>query len=152
MRYDRFGGASDFGSWPLPARSRHRDALPGEAGYSSSPAVPFRRDRDKVNCVGYRIKVRPRSALHWPIIGNGSRLGRGARIEPKTRHRCEIQLRCALWLSGLRYRVDVATLPWRPDIVFPRERIAVFCDGDFWHGRELEARLKKLATGHNAPY
>jgi len=28
----------------------------------------------------------------------------------------------------------------------------VFCDGDFWHGRDLQARLERLATGHNAPY
>jgi DNA mismatch endonuclease (patch repair protein) len=30
--------------------------------------------------------------------------------------------------------------------------VAVFCDGDFWHGRNLAARLKKLGAGHNAPY
>jgi DNA mismatch endonuclease (patch repair protein) len=28
----------------------------------------------------------------------------------------------------------------------------VFCDGDFWHGRDLAVRLAKLAKGHNAPY
>jgi DNA mismatch endonuclease (patch repair protein) len=53
---------------------------------------------------------------------------------------------------GLRFRVDVATLAGRPDIVFPRHRVVVFCDGEFWHGRDLEARLAKLRTGHNAPY
>lgn len=30
--------------------------------------------------------------------------------------------------------------------------MAVFCDGDFWHGRNLEERLAKLERGHNAPY
>ena len=30
--------------------------------------------------------------------------------------------------------------------------MAVFCDGDFWHGRDLTRRLQKLARGHNAPY
>jgi DNA mismatch endonuclease (patch repair protein) len=53
---------------------------------------------------------------------------------------------------GLRYRVDVATLPGRPDIVFPRQRLALFCDGDFWHGRDLDKRLRRLGAGHNAPY
>lgn len=53
---------------------------------------------------------------------------------------------------GLRYRVALSTLPGRPDIVFTRERIVVFCDGDFWHGRDLEARVQKLSAGHNAPY
>lgn len=28
----------------------------------------------------------------------------------------------------------------------------VFCDGDFWHGRNLTARLERLARGHNADY
>jgi DNA mismatch endonuclease (patch repair protein) len=30
--------------------------------------------------------------------------------------------------------------------------VAIFCDGDFWHGRNLAARIKRLAKGHNAPY
>ncbi len=28
----------------------------------------------------------------------------------------------------------------------------MFCDGDFWHGRNLDARIAKLQQGHNAPY
>lgn len=63
-----------------------------------------------------------------------------------------MKLRRALWRLGLRYRVDVAELPGRPDVVFRREKVAVFCDGDFWHGRGLDARIAKLAKGHNAPY
>lgn len=66
--------------------------------------------------------------------------------------RCEVLLRRELHRLGLRYRVDSAVLPGRPDIVFPRERVVVFCDGDFWHGRDLDARVAKLAAGHNAPY
>lgn len=61
-------------------------------------------------------------------------------------------LRRALWGLGLRYRVAAAGVPGRPDIVFKGKRIAVFCDGDFWHGRNLEARLARLQAGHNAPY
>jgi DNA mismatch endonuclease (patch repair protein) len=63
-----------------------------------------------------------------------------------------VKLRSALWRLGLRYRLDASDLPGRPDIVFRREKVVVFCDGDFWHGRELEARLARLARGHNAPY
>jgi DNA mismatch endonuclease (patch repair protein) len=37
-------------------------------------------------------------------------------------------------------------------VVFIKQRVAVFCDGDFWHGRDLESRLAKLARGHNAAY
>jgi len=64
----------------------------------------------------------------------------------------ELLLRRALRRRGLQYRVDVADLPGRPDIAFLRAKVAVFCDGDFWHGRELEKRLKKLSRGHNSGY
>lgn len=43
-------------------------------------------------------------------------------------------LRKELWLAGLRYRVNHPTSAGRPDIVFPRQRIAIFVDGCFWHG------------------
>ncbi|WP_003545343.1 very short patch repair endonuclease [Desulfotomaculum nigrificans] len=45
----------------------------------------------------------------------------------------EIRLRKALWNEGLRYRIK-NNLPGRPDIVFPGKKVAVFCDGCFWHG------------------
>lgn len=61
-------------------------------------------------------------------------------------------LRRALFARGLRYRVARVGLPGKPDVVFGRARVVVFCDGDFWHGRDLAARIEKLARGHNAPY
>lgn len=45
----------------------------------------------------------------------------------------ELTLRRALWSAGLRYRLH-ARIAGRPDIVFTRGRVAVFCDGCFWHG------------------
>jgi DNA mismatch endonuclease (patch repair protein) len=50
----------------------------------------------------------------------------------------EIRLRSALHRRGLRFRVDVpipasGRRPIRPDIVFTRQRLAVFIDGCFWH-------------------
>ena len=66
--------------------------------------------------------------------------------------RCELLLRLELWRSGLRYRLHEQNLPGRPDIVFRKARVVVFCDGDFWHGRNLEQRLTKLSHGHNAAY
>jgi DNA mismatch endonuclease (patch repair protein) len=33
-------------------------------------------------------------------------------------------------------------LPGSPDIVFPRAKIAIFCDSDFWHGKSLENKKK----------
>lgn len=64
----------------------------------------------------------------------------------------ELLLRRALWSAGLRYRKNPLTLPGKPDVVFPGAKLAVFCDGDFWHGRDWEARHAKLSQGHNAEY
>jgi len=46
----------------------------------------------------------------------------------------EVSLRKALWQTGIRgYRLHY-DIPGKPDLVFPRTRIAIFIDGDFWHG------------------
>lgn len=45
----------------------------------------------------------------------------------------EMLVRRALWARGHRYRVNTR-LNGRPDIVFPGQRVVVFCDGCFWHG------------------
>ena|ERR1700677_3218918 len=47
--------------------------------------------------------------------------------------RTEMALRRELHRRGLRFRVQVRTLPGRPDIALTRARIAVFVDGCFWH-------------------
>ena len=60
-------------------------------------------------------------------------------IKPKNT-KPEMLLRKALWQKGLRYRVNVARLPGRPDIVFVKTKISVFCDGDFWHGHNWVLR------------
>jgi len=85
-----------------------------------------------------------------PASPAASRIARATSAKRDTR--AELMLRRAVWNTGLRFRVDVRTLPGRPDLVFSAARVAVFCDGDFWHGRNLRSRLKKLAAGHNASY
>lgn len=37
-----------------------------------------------------------------------------------------------------RYRKNVRTLPGKPDIVFPKSKVAIFADGDFWHGKDFK--------------
>lgn len=51
--------------------------------------------------------------------------------------KAELSLRKALWRLGLRYRLHDSNLPGRPDITFAAAKVAVFVDGDFWHGRML---------------
>lgn len=70
----------------------------------------------------------------------------------KSDTKCEVLLRSRLWRMGFRFRKNVRGLPGVPDIVFPRERVAVFCDGDFWHGRDWGSRREKLHGGANPDY
>lgn len=88
-----------------------------------------------------------------PLESASEAASRAARASSKKRDtKPELTLRRALYARGLRYRVDCPDLPGRPDIVFRGARVVVFVDGDFWHGRDLEARVAKLESGHNAPY
>lgn len=57
--------------------------------------------------------------------------------------KAELVLRTSLSASGLTYRLHVKDLPGKPDIVFPSCMLAVFCDGDYWHGRNWAERKKK---------
>ncbi len=47
----------------------------------------------------------------------------------------ELILRKALWHKGIRYRKNHKILSCTPDIVINKYKIAIFCDGDFWHGK-----------------
>ena len=58
--------------------------------------------------------------------------------------KAELMLRKRLWAVGLRYRKHHPGLVGRPDIVFPGAQVAVFVDGDFWHGNAW--RLRGLAS------
>jgi DNA mismatch endonuclease (patch repair protein) len=62
----------------------------------------------------------------------------------------ELALRRALWSSGIRFRKNYKGLPGTPDIVITKYRIAVFCDGDFWHGKDWG--VKKGALKGNRDY
>ena len=57
----------------------------------------------------------------------------------------EVAVRRALHAVGLRFRKHVGWLPGTLDIVFPRQKITVFVDGDFWHGWQFPKWRHKLA-------
>lgn len=65
----------------------------------------------------------------------------------------EIRLRKALWHQGYRYRKNYKLLPGTPDIVLTKYKIAIFCDSDFFHGKDWHQVLKKrLEKGDNPEY
>ncbi len=64
----------------------------------------------------------------------------------------EIALRRALWKKGYRYRKNYKELPGRPDIALTKYKIAIFCDSEFFHGKDWENLKKKLEKGKNPEY
>lgn len=58
---------------------------------------------------------------------------RMARVRLK-RGEAETAMAKALWHRGYRYRLNYKALPGSPDIAITKYRIAVFIDGEFWHG------------------
>lgn len=64
----------------------------------------------------------------------------------------EIALRKKLWQKGFRYRKNYTKLPGRPDIVLTKYKIAIFCDSEFFHGKDWEVRKPRLEKGAHADY
>ena len=56
----------------------------------------------------------------------------------------ETELAKMLWHEGYRYRLNYKKLPGSPDIAIQKYHVAVFVDGEFWHGFEWEKRKPKL--------
>ena len=64
----------------------------------------------------------------------------------------EIILRKALWAKGYRYLKNYKKLPGNPDIVLTKYRIAIFCYGEFFHGKDWEVLKPQLERGNNGPF
>jgi DNA mismatch endonuclease (patch repair protein) len=69
-----------------------------------------------------------------------------------TSSQAEIALGKALWACGLRYRKHYTKVAGKPDYAIVKHRVAVFCDGDFWHGRNYKAKLRKGQFQSNRAY
>ena len=61
-------------------------------------------------------------------------------------------LRYALWHEGIRYRKNYAKLPGKPDIAITKYKIAIFCDGEFFHGKDWDQLQEKLKNSNNSEY
>ncbi len=61
-------------------------------------------------------------------------------------------MRKALWKKGIRYRKNFQALPGKPDIAITKYKIAIFCDGEFFHGRDWEVLKPRLEKSNNSQY
>ena len=64
----------------------------------------------------------------------------------------EALLRKALWQKGYRYRKNYNELPGKPDIALTKYKIAIFCDGEFFHGKDWEVLKPRLEKSNNSEY
>lgn len=64
----------------------------------------------------------------------------------------EVMLRKKLWHKGYRYRKNYKKLPGTPDIVLVKYKIAIFCDGEFFHGKDWEVLKPQLEKSSNSEF
>lgn len=64
----------------------------------------------------------------------------------------ELALRKALWSKGYRYRKNYQKLPGKPDIVLTKYKIVIFCDSEFFHGKDWEVLKPRLQKAKNSDY
>lgn len=85
------------------------------------------------------------------------------RLTPEQRHKnmknikskdtsIELKLRKALWNKGYRYRKNYAALPGKPDIALTKYKIAIFCDSEFFHGKDWDILRLRLERGKNPEF
>lgn len=64
----------------------------------------------------------------------------------------EVALRKALWRKGYRYRKNYKKIPGSPDICLTKYKVAIFCDSEFFHGKNWEVLKPRLEKGNNGEY
>lgn len=57
----------------------------------------------------------------------------------------EVVLRKELWHKGIRYRKNYNKLIGHPDIVLTKYKVVIFCDSEFWHGKDWNIK-KRIET------
>lgn len=66
--------------------------------------------------------------------------------------KAELLLRKTLWNKGYRYRKNYSKLPGKPDIALTKYKIAVFCDGEFFHGKDWASQRQNILKSNNSDY
>ena len=91
---------------------------------------PWPKDLEKINKMPDKLTPEQRSYCMSRVKGKDTGL--------------EKKVRSELHKRGLRFRKHPPRLPGKPDIVFPNQKIAIFLDGDFWHGYRFPTWKNKL--------
>lgn len=81
-------------------------------------------------------------------------------LTPEQRHRCmkanksrgtkpELALGKLLWSCGIRYRKQPKGVAGTPDFCIKKYKLAIFVDGEFWHGRDWDNRKERLKSNRD---
>lgn len=82
------------------------------------------------------------------------------RLTAEQRHRNMVAVKCkgtkienilskALWQAGIRYRKNDKTIFGRPDLSNKSKKIAIFCDGEMWHGKDWEKQKNDFKSNRD---
>lgn len=74
---------------------------------------------------------------------------RNMQANKSTGNSTEILLAKALWSKGYRYRKNDKSVYGKPDISFKKFKIAIFIDGEFWHGKDWENKKVKIQNNNS---
>ena len=77
------------------------------------------------------------------------------KLTPEQRKKCmrankstgtkpELVLAKAMWALGLRYRKNSGSIFGKPDFSFKKYKVAIFVDGEFWHGKDWEQKKAEI--------
>ncbi len=64
----------------------------------------------------------------------------------------EVVLGKALWKKGYRYRKNSKTIFGKPDIVFSKYKVVIFCDSEFWHGKDWNTKKYEIKSNRDFWY
>ncbi|MBS1682541.1 MAG: very short patch repair endonuclease [Bacteroidetes bacterium] len=81
----------------------------------------------------------------YTTTSRSKRMGKIKSVDTKP----EILLRKALWAKGYRYRVHPKSIFGKPDILIRKYKLAIFVDGEFWHGYDWIDKKKKIKSNRN---
>ena len=82
--------------------------------------------------------------MKQPIFDTTPEISKRMSHVPHTGGKAETILAKALWHKGFRYRLNYRKLPGSPDIAITKSKIAIFVDGELWHGYDWENRKLKI--------
>jgi len=76
------------------------------------------------------VMAQPKAPRFESLQPSSEKASKAKRGNKASNTKAEVMLRKALWRRGARYRLHVKRLVGKPDIVFPRQMVAIFIDGD----------------------